>query len=97
MRIEKPDLIAPFARGFLDRREFFRRFAFFIGGAAALPALSAPLESPFAFGQMTAKDDPRLVVGDIVYKGETEEFKAHFARPLGENLSNVYSAFIGRA
>jgi len=69
----------------VDRREFLRRFALFAGGTAALPALSALLEGrPLPPGQHVAQDDPRLVAEDIVYKGETGEVKAHFARPKGD-------------
>jgi carboxymethylenebutenolidase len=69
--------------GPLDRREFLRRFALFAGGTAALPALSSLLEGPSAFGQTVGRDDPRLVVEDITYSGETGAVKAHFARPKG--------------
>jgi carboxymethylenebutenolidase len=78
------DLHEEFALGRLGRREFMRRFALFAGGTAALPSLSSLLEGRHLSGQTVAKDDPRLVVENIVYQGETGEVKAHFARPKGE-------------
>lgn len=74
----------PEDRDGLSRRDFMRRLVLAAGGAAALPALSAFGERRPAAAQLVPKDDPRLVVEDIVYKGETGEVKAHFARPIGD-------------
>lgn len=76
------DLYEEFASGRLGRREFFKQFALLAGGAAvALPSL---LQSSPASAQVVAKDDPRLVVENITYPGETGAIKAHFARPKGD-------------
>ena len=54
------------------------------GGTAVAYALLAQLGRGVARGQAVAKDDPRLDVGYITYRGETGDMRAYAARPKGE-------------
>jgi carboxymethylenebutenolidase len=73
-----------YAKGSLDRREFFKKAARLAGGTAAVSALLPFLESGTALAQVVPQDDPRLRVENIRYPGATGEMKAYFARPKGE-------------
>ncbi|MDP2914308.1 MAG: dienelactone hydrolase family protein [Candidatus Aminicenantes bacterium] len=83
MSPETNDLYEEFARGSIDRREFFRKLSRLAGGTAAAAALLPVLESSRAMAQVIPKDDPRLETGDIKYPGESGEVRAYSARPKG--------------
>jgi carboxymethylenebutenolidase len=60
------------------RREFLRRLAGFVGGAATAHALLPQLG---AEAEIVSKDDPRLHTEWIQYLGETGQIRAYLARP----------------
>ncbi len=72
-----------FARGRLDRREFFAKLTRIAGGTAAASALLPLLGNNGALAQMAAKDDPRLLVESITYPGQTGGMNAYLARTKG--------------
>ena len=78
------ELYDSYAKGSLDRREFFRKLAQLAGGTAAAAVLLPLLDSGSALAQVVPQDDPRLHVGNIRYPGAAGEMKAYFARPKGE-------------
>jgi carboxymethylenebutenolidase len=71
-------------RAYLNRRGFFRELARLSGGTAAAYALLTQVGSRLAVGEVVAKDDPRLEVGYITYRGETGDIRAYAARPKGQ-------------
>ncbi len=73
-----------FARGRLDRREFFAKLTRIAGGAAAASAFLPLLENNYALAQVVAKDDPRLITESISYPVETGGMKAFLARTKGD-------------
>jgi len=84
MRQEIVDLYEKHSRGALDRRDFLKRFALIAGSAAAADALLPLVEKNQAWGQITSKDDARLIVEYVKYAGETGEVRANFVRPKGD-------------
>lgn len=79
------DLYDEYSKGFLGRREFFKKLAALAGGTAAALTLLPILEANPAEAQVVAEDDPRLHVEDIKYPVETGDMMAHFARPKGDD------------
>jgi carboxymethylenebutenolidase len=77
------DLYDEYNHGLLDRREFLKRLSMFAGGIIAANALLALLEGNSARADLVSKDDPRLSIEDIKYKGATGEVRATLARPKG--------------
>jgi carboxymethylenebutenolidase len=80
-RIDTPD---EFAKAYLDRRGFLKQAALLSGGTAAASAWLARWGSTVALGEIVPKDDPRLDVGYITYRGETGDIRAYAARPKGQ-------------
>ena len=78
------DLYNEHAKGLLDRREFLKKLSIFAGGAAAASALLPQLERNHAMAEVVAKDDPRLDTKYVKYPGETDEVRASFAKPEGD-------------
>lgn len=78
MENEILDLHEEYEKGSLGRREFIIKLSALAGGTAAAVALLPGLE---ARADGVAGDDPRLVVEDITYPGETGNMLAHQARP----------------
>ena len=84
------DLYSEYSRGFLGRREFFKKLAALAGGTAAALTLLPILEANRAEAQVVAEDDPRLQVEDIKYPADTGDMLARYARPKGnEKLPGV--------
>lgn len=84
------DLYDEYAKGRLDRREFFKKLAVLAGGTAAAVGLLPLIEKKYAQAQFVAEDDSRLDAGYIKYPGETGEVRAYSARPKGnEKLAGV--------
>ena len=84
MRQEIVDLYEKHSLSALDRRDFLKRFALIAGSAAAADALLPLVGKNQAWGQITAKDDARLIVEYVKYAGETGEVRANFVRPKGD-------------
>lgn len=78
------DLYDEYTNGLLDRREFLSKLAMLAGGTAAALVLLPLLENNYARAQIVPKDDSRLHTEYIKYPGETGEFRAHLARPKGD-------------
>ncbi len=78
------DLYDDYTNGLLDRREFIKKLAVLAGGTAAAIALLPLIENKYAQAQVVPKDDPRLIVENIKYPGETGDVLAHFAKPKGD-------------
>lgn len=78
------DLHDDYAKGLMNRREFFRRLTLLAGGTAAAFLLLPKLENSYAMAQIVQENDPRLITEYIKYPGETGDVRAHFARPKGD-------------
>jgi carboxymethylenebutenolidase len=77
------DLYEEYAHGAMDRREFMKRLAIIVGGAAAAHALLPLLERRSAMAQIVPKDDARLTGEYVKYAGATGEVRAYQSRPKG--------------
>jgi carboxymethylenebutenolidase len=78
------DLYGEYAKGHLDRREFFKKLTFLAGSTAAAVGFLPMIEKNYAQAQVVAEDDSRLDVGYIEYPGETGKVRAYSARPKGD-------------
>ena len=80
------DIYDEFTNGYLNRRVFLKKLAFFTGGTAAAYAILSQLENNAAMAEVVAKDDPRLHTEYINYPGETGDVLAYAAQPKGEAM-----------
>jgi len=55
------DIYDEFTNGYLNRRVFLKKLAFFTGGTPAAYAILSQLENNAAMAEVVAKDDPRLL------------------------------------
>lgn len=74
-----------YSHGLLDRRGFLKKVAVVAGGAAAFPNLVDMLERNWAEAQPVPGNDPRLIVENVRFRGETGEVRAYFVRPKGDS------------
>lgn len=74
-----------YSHGLLDRRRFLKKVAVVAGGAAAFPNLVDMLERNWAEAQPVPGNDPRLIVENVRFRGETGEVRAYFVRPKGDS------------
>jgi len=80
------DIYKEFTNGYLNRRVFLKKLAFFTGGTAAAYTILSQLENNAAMAEVVAKDDPRLHTEYINYPGETGEVLAYAAQPKGQAM-----------
>ena len=78
------DLYDDYTNGTLDRRKFLNKLAVVASSTAGAFTLLSLLEESYAQGQVVPEDDSRLTTGYIQYPGETDDIRAHFARPKGD-------------
>jgi carboxymethylenebutenolidase len=84
------DLNEKYVDGLLDRRDFFKRLTFVVGGTAAAYTILTQMQTNSAIAQIVPKDDSRLHTETVLYPGETGDMRAYWARPKGkEKLSCV--------
>ena len=77
------DLYDEYTHAPLDRRDFLKRLAKLVGGAAAVSALLPLLENNYARAEIVSKNDSRLDTEYINYPGDTGDVRAYMARPKG--------------
>ncbi len=73
-----------YSHGLIDRREFLKRLSVLTGSAVAASALLVSFDGSLARAEVVSKDDPRLSIEDVVYRGETGGVHALLARPKGD-------------
>ncbi len=65
----------------LGRRQFFKRISLLTGGTALSMVLLSLDKDGRANAQIVPKDDPRLQIDYIHYRGATGDVRSYFARP----------------